>query len=172
MSQVSLAVRPMRVAGSVSIAMNTIRTVRQEDLTALLNLYVHLNPDNASLPEEGHLQQTWKQVLSDPKLHCFVAETNGVLTGSCLLVIVPNLTRGARPFSVIENVVVHRDYRRQGIGTELMRSALEMAWDQGCYKAMLLSGARREDAHRFYESLGFSRDSKTGFVAMPDKSSA
>ncbi|MGI4789526.1 MAG: GNAT family N-acetyltransferase [Janthinobacterium lividum] len=147
--------------------MNTIRTVRREDLPGLLNLYVHLNPDNASLPGNEHLQQVWQQILSDPKLHCFVAETNGTLTGTCLLVIVPNLTRSARPFGVIENVVIHRDYRRQGIGSQLMRHTLDGAWGGGCYKAMLLSGSRREEAHRFYEGLGFKRDSKVGFVAMP-----
>ena len=147
--------------------MRTIRKVCTEDLSALLSLYVHLNPANAWLPETEVLHQTWAQVMSDPKLHCLVMEESGVLIGSCLLVIVPNLTRGARSFGLIENVVTHPDYRRQSVGTQLMRSALEIAWQQGCYKVMLLSGAMREEAHRFYESLGFTRDSKVGFLATP-----
>ena len=55
-----------------------------------------------------------------------------------------------------------------GIGTKLMRHALGVAWGEGCYKVMLLSGARREEAHRFYEGLGFRWDSKVGFIAVPD----
>ncbi len=142
-----------------------IRTVRRDDLTALLELYVHLNPDNADVPEDALLLPAWERILSDPNVYCFVAETNGLLTGSCLLAVVPNLTRGARSFGVVENVVTHSEYRRQGIGRRLMRRALQTAWDAGCYKVMLLSGAWREDAHRFYEELGFTRDGKVGFVA-------
>ncbi len=145
--------------------MSVVRTVRREDLAELLKLYVHLNPDNASLPEDAFLRPAWERILGDPNVYCFVAETGGGLTGSCLLAVAPNLTRGARSFGVIENVVTHRDFRRQGIGTELMRRALQTAWDAGCYKVMLLSGAWREDAHRFYEELGFTRTGKVGFVA-------
>lgn len=141
------------------------RAVRRDDLAALLELFVHLNPENAARPEDALLQPAWEQILSDPNIHCFVAEAEEVLTGSCLLAVVPNLTRGARAFGVIENVVTHRDYRRQGIGRRLMRRALQTAWDAGCYKVMLLSGAGREEAHRFYEGLGFTRDGKIGFVA-------
>lgn len=143
-----------------------VRAVRRDDLTALLELYVHLNPDNAAVPDDVLLQPVWERILSDPNIYCFAAETGGALTGSCLLAVMPNLTRGARPFGVVENVVTHTDYRRQGIGTRLMRRALQTAWDAGCYKVMLLSGAWREDAHRFYEELGFTRDGKVGFVAV------
>ena len=146
-----------------------IRAMQQEDLTALLELYVHLNPVNAALPDGTLLQTVWQRILTDPDIYCFVADTDGVLTGSCQLAVVPNLTRGARSFGVIENVVTHADYRRQGIGTSLMRRALETAWDAGCYKVMLLSGAWREGAHRFYEELGFTREAKVGFVALPQE---
>ena len=44
---------------------------------------------------------------------------------------------------------------------------IEIAWQEGCYKVMLLSGSVRTDAHRFYESIGFEGDSKKGFVAYP-----
>jgi ribosomal protein S18 acetylase RimI-like enzyme len=149
-----------------------IRNARQEDLPALLDLYVHLNTANAVLSEDGYLEEAWQQILSDPKVNCLVADADGALVGSCILVIVPNLTRRARFFGVIENVVTHTDYRRQGVGTKLMRHALGVAWEQNCYEVMLLSGAGRPDAHQFYESLGFKRDSKVGFVALHDDKTA
>ena len=145
--------------------MSAVRTVRPEDLAALLELYVHLNPDNMAVPDDALLLPAWERILSDPSIHCFVADADGVLTGSCLLAVLPNLTRGACSFGVIENVVTHKDCRRQGIGRRLIRHALQTAWDAGCYKVMLLSGAWREEAHRFYEELGFTRDGKVGFVA-------
>lgn len=150
----------------------SIRNARQGDLPALLDLYVHLNAANAVLPKDEPLEEAWQQVLGDPKVNCLLAEADGALVGSCVLVIVPNLTRRARPFAVVENVVTHSDYRRQGVGTQLIRHALEVAWGQNCYKVMLLSGAGRPDAHQFYEGLGFKRDSKVGFVALRDDATA
>ena len=108
-------------------------------------------------------------MLDDPKLSCLVADAKGRLIGSCVLVVVPNLTRRARSFGVIENVVTHSSYRRQGIGTRMMRHALALAWERNCYKVMLLSGAGREEAHKFYENLGFRQDTKVGFVALRDE---
>lgn len=147
----------------------SIRQAREGDLPALLDLYMHLSQSNAVPPEDSLLAEVWQQILSDPKVNCLVAEAGGTLVGSCVLVIVPNLTRRARSFGVIENVVIHSDYRRQGIGTEIMRYALALAWGQNCYKVMLLSGAGRTEAHQFYESLGFRQDTKVGFVALHDE---
>ena len=38
-----------------------------------------------------------------------------------------------------------------------MANALVRARTRGCYKLALSSNARRADAHRFYEALGFER---------------
>jgi GNAT superfamily N-acetyltransferase len=92
---------------------------------------------------------------------------DGRLVASCILVVVPNLTRGGRPFGVIENVVTHREYRRRGIGSELLHHALDLAWEAGCYKVMLLSGMHRVESHAFYESVGFQKGAKIGFEARP-----
>ncbi len=144
-----------------------IRSIQPHELSALLNLYKHLNPTDAPLPDELSLQEIWNQILSDRKIECFVADMNAQLIASCILVIVPNLTRGARPYGLIENVVTHTDYRRLGVGTRLMHHVLQFAYSQNCYKVMLLSNAERQEAHQFYERTGFKKGSKTGFVATP-----
>jgi GNAT superfamily N-acetyltransferase len=69
---------------------------------------------------------------------------------------------------VIENVVTHAAHRRKGIGTQVLRAALQTAWDQDCYKVMLLTGRKDEATYRFYEQAGFRREVKTGFVATPE----
>ena len=144
-----------------------IRNARQNELKALLNLYQHLHTNDAPLPEGSTLQQVWSEILSDPKVHCLIADLDGEVVASCVLVIAPNLTRGARPYGLIENVVTHASHRRKGIATQLLHHALQVAWSQNCYKVMLLTGSKREEIHQFYERAGFTKGDKTRFVARP-----
>jgi GNAT superfamily N-acetyltransferase len=43
------------------------------------------------------------------------------------------------------------------VGRAMMAHAIEQCRKAGCYKLALSSNLKREDAHRFYESLGFER---------------
>ncbi len=90
------------------------------------------------------------------------------LVASCAITVIPNLTRGCRPYGVIENVVTHGDHRRRGWGRTVMKAAMDFAWSQRCYKILLLTGRKDESVSRFYESLGFDRQGKLGFVATPE----
>ena len=95
-----------------------------------------------------------------------VADLGGQLVATCVLAIIPNLTRGARPYAIIENVVTHKSYRRRGLGTAVLLHAVQAARSRNCYKIMLLTGSQRPETLRFYERVGFTRNVKTGFV-MP-----
>jgi len=104
-------------------------------------------------------------IFADSQSHYLVADVTGQIVSSCTLAIILNLTRGARPYGLIENVVTHPDFRRRGIGTRILQSALELAWEQDCYKVMLLTGRKDEATLRFYQQAGFEAGVKTGFVA-------
>ena len=145
----------------------TLREIAGDELSALLFLYAHLHPDDAILPL-GEAAPLWETLRQDPNQHCLGAYWNGSLVATCTLVVVPNLTRGGRPYGLIENVVTHPDYRRRGLGTAVLKHALQIAWERGCYKVMLLTGSKNEATLRFYEQAGFERGVKTGFVARPN----
>jgi len=144
------------------------RLIRAEELPGLLDLYQHLNSDEPPLPTKAVLDQVWKDFINDPKIYCVVGEIAGHLVASCTLIVIPNLTRGARPYGLIENVVTHPEYRKKGYGSSLLRHALRLAWEKRCYKVMLLTGRKQEETLRFYEKAGFQQGIKTGFVAKPD----
>ncbi|MGF1936533.1 MAG: GNAT family N-acetyltransferase [Nostoc sp. ChiQUE02] len=144
-----------------------VRLITRDELPQLLALYQHLNPVDAPLPNDHVLQSIWDTILRDPRLYYIVADIANQLVATCNLTIIPNLTRGARPYGIIENVVTHADYRQQGLGTQVLHYALALAWQQQCYKVMLLSGSKREETLQFYEKAGFKRGVKTGFVALP-----
>ncbi|MBN1813181.1 MAG: GNAT family N-acetyltransferase [Anaerolineae bacterium] len=140
-----------------------IREAIEDDLDGLLDLYAHLSPNDAPSPPRARVVELWQEIIANPMLTYFVAEQEGQLVCSCNLTIVPNLTRGARPFGVIENVITHPDFRRRGVGKAILDRAIETAKQAGCYKVMLLSGTSRKEAHALYEKVGFSKDTKLGF---------
>lgn len=102
-------------------------------------------------------------MLASSFMTVIVAQAAELLVSSCMLAIVPNLSRGGRSYGVIENVVTHADYRRQGLGRRVLMHALDVAWQADCYKVLLATGSKRETTLRFYEEAGFQRGGKTYF---------
>jgi GNAT superfamily N-acetyltransferase len=143
-----------------------IRPARADELEAVLDLYKHLHAVDVPLPSAACLAETWRQITNNLTGMCVVAYRDGVLVGSCTLAVIPNMTRGARPYGMIENVVTRSEYRRKGIGTSVLQYALKVAWSRNCYKVMLLTGSKKEETLRFYEKAGFRRGIKTGFIAV------
>ena len=139
-----------------------IRLGRAEDLPGVLALYRHLHPQDPA-PDPMAAERVWSALLSSDMTAVVVAEAGSLLVASCTLAIIPNLSRGARPYGVIENVVTHADYRRRGLGRAVLRAALDRAWSMDCYKVMLATGAREETTLAFYEAAGFLRGGKTCF---------
>lgn len=141
----------------------TVREIRANELYALLELYLHLHeskiPDNTE-----YLERTWQTITEDKNHHIFVAEENGQLVSSCVCVIIPNLTRGVRPYAFVENVVTHKDYRNRGFATAVLEKAKQTAIDCNCYKMMLLTGAKDAETSRFYQKAGYNSGDKTAFI--------
>ena len=100
----------------------------------------------------------------DPHHHLIVAEEDGRIVSSCVCVVIPNLTRNVRPYAVIENVVTDVKYRGRGLASQCLRYARSAAETEGCYKIMLLTGARDESTLNFYRRAGFKSGEKTAFV--------
>jgi GNAT superfamily N-acetyltransferase len=144
------------------------RRISAAELPELLQLYAFLHPDDpVADPADAALQRLWAQILADPNLRYYVAVEKEKIVATCTLTLIPNLTRGLRPYGLIENVVTAPDYRRRGFATEVLRFALDEAWRTGCYKVMLETGSKKEETLRFYEKAGFQRGVKTGFIAYP-----
>lgn len=60
-------------------------------------------------------------------------------------------------------LAVSKEYRRKGIGTELLKTAERWAKENNIEVILLNSGLPREDAHTFYESQGYFKKSY-GFI--------
>jgi ribosomal protein S18 acetylase RimI-like enzyme len=132
----------------------TIRPASERDVPALLALFAELHPDDPA-PSAQAAAGAWRAVEGQSGRTVLLAGSDGVVVGTIDCATLPNLTRGARSFMLVENVVVAARHRRSGVGAALMEAALGLARQADCYKVQLLSRAGREAAHAFYESLGF-----------------
>ena len=111
-----------------------------------------------------HLKRTWNTIMQDENHHIIVKETDGKIVSSCVCVIIPNLTRGVRPYAFVENVVTRVDYRGRGYATECLNYVKEIAVRENCYKMMLLTGSKKESTLKFYEKAGYNSTDKTAFI--------
>jgi len=169
------ALNTKNAAGIPPVAADTavpiMRTARPDELPQLLQLYRHLHAEDAALPAASIVDAAWQAMLNNPAMHVLVAEAAGamgpVLVATATLIILPNLTRGTRPYALIENVVTDPAWRQRGIGTRVLLAAQRMAWEAGCYKVMLMTGSKKEATLRFYRNSGFIDGDKTGFIARP-----
>lgn len=144
-----------------------IRLVQSNELNELLTLYTHLHRSDDPLPAEPVVQSIWQELLANPRYRYFGGYVGGALVSSCTLTIIPNLTRGCRPYGVVENVVTHANHRNRGYGKAILAHALSHAWSTGCYKVMLLTGRKDQATFQFYESAGFDPNDKQAFIAKP-----
>ncbi|MDY6965703.1 MAG: GNAT family N-acetyltransferase [Halobacteriota archaeon] len=145
-----------------------IREACRHELPHILELYKDLHIKDDPLPEESELKRIWDDIYENPLLKYLVLESEGEIVSTCALSIIPNLTRGARPYGLIENVVTKKKYQGKGFGTSIVKHALKTAWELNCYKVMLLTSRKDEKVHRFYEKAGFEKGVKTGFVLYSD----
>ncbi|MFF3174207.1 GNAT family N-acetyltransferase [Streptomyces sp. NPDC057900] len=97
----------------------------------------------------------FRRLAGDPNQHLMVAVRAGRIVGTLQLTVIPGLSRRGSTRSVVEGVRVHQDERGSGLGTLLMRWAVDESRRQECRLVQLTSDASRTDAHRFYERLGF-----------------
>jgi GNAT superfamily N-acetyltransferase len=143
----------------------TVRSARVADLGALCELYRQLNPGDPPWPSEAAALDALASVLGQAGTTLLICDVDGICVSTCMLVVCRNFSRSGRAFALVENVVTHRDHRRQGYGRKVVQQAIEAARQQGCYRVSLMTGSQRQATLRFYEAAGLQKDAKTAFEA-------
>jgi len=134
-----------------------IRPAGEEDLQKVLELYAQPAFDAGNVLPLETAKSLLRRFADYPDYTLYVAERDGEVVGSFALLVMHNLGHLGTPSAIVEDVVVAPTFQERGIGKAMMQFALETCRDKGCYKLMLSSNARREQAHAFYEALGFER---------------
>ncbi|MGP3967887.1 GNAT family N-acetyltransferase [Streptomyces sp. 6N223] len=145
-----------------------MRRARSGDVPAIVAMLAD-DPLGASRESPGDLapyRAAFERIDTTPGQLLVVAEdTGGRVVGTLQLSFLPGLSRRGASRALIEAVRVHADERGAGLGTRLVRWAVEEARRRGCAVVQLTSDASRAEAHRFYERIGF-RPTHVGFKLM------
>lgn len=135
------------------------RKANEEDLQAIVRL---LADDDL-----GAKRERYEEPLPDCYYKAFkaleVQEGNQIILAidgqtviGCLqLTIIPGLARQGMKRAQIEGVRVDQRCRGNGVGEALFKEAIAIARSEGCGLVQLTTDKQREDAHRFYNRLGF-----------------
>lgn len=118
-----------------------IRPMARGDLDAVVSI------ERASFPSPWR-RQTYERAILGPSHNFFVAELDGLTVG-----YVGFWVEG--PQAHIAKIAVHQDYRRRGIGTRLLRDALDRVRRLGLRSAFLEVRRTNTPAQNLYRRFGF-----------------
>lgn len=145
----------------------TVRRARRGDLAALVALIAadSLRAAEETADPEGSepYERAFEAIDADAAQTLVVLETaDGRVVGTMQLTVIPGLARRGSTRMQIEAVRVSEELRGLGLGSAMIEWAIGRAREDGVSLVQLTSDARRVDAHRFYERLGFAA-SHVGF---------
>src|SRR5215207_6355756 len=135
------------------------RLATAADLPAIVRM---LADDNLGSQRERYetplpavYRSVFEQIESDPNHELLVAEQDGEVIGTLHLMFLPSLSFQGGLRAQVESVRVDKRVQNQGIGSKMMKWAMERAQQRGAHVVQLTTHKTRLDAHRFYERLGF-----------------
>lgn len=130
-----------------------IREMEPRDIPAACRLIVQLTGRSISEPD---MQNRLDWVKASPIDWLYVAEVESGVAGLMGFRLRERLEMVGR-FGEISILVTDASARRQGVGRALMDFAEQVAHEKECMGTWLVSGfARKDEAHRFYEQLGYT----------------
>lgn len=126
----------------------------EEDFQDIVRLYLELD-ENIISPEKAKNRFDEIKKTKDHKI--YVAKKDDETVGTFAIIYIKSFAHDGSPYAVLEDVAVSSKYQGQGIGKQMMSFAMEKSREKGCCKIALSSQFKRENAHKFYESLGFEK---------------
>lgn len=144
-----------------------LRRAVEADVVPIVELMVNdvLRMAENSAAAEDHTPYTdaFHAIDADPaQLLVVAANDENTVVATMQLTVIPGLARMGATRLLVEAVRVEERLRGNGLGTAMMGWAIEEGRRRGASLVQLTSDRSREDAHRFYERLGFAA-SHVGF---------
>lgn len=140
--------------------MRIIRRAQAADADAINYLYSELN----TLSVPNVLPERIAAVSESRHTHLIVCDDDNDVLATALLCLCQDVMFGNQPFALVENFVVSKDYKREGVGKSMVDYIEAFCLEQDCSKIMLQTSSENRDARDFYTAMGYDPDAKIGFI--------
>ena len=131
----------------------TIRVAELNDVAALAQLMCELGYETT----KSEMQMRMERIAADDCYRTFVAVLDGKVCGMIGTLACPSYEHND-PGGRILALATLGTMRRRGIGRALIATAEKDFTHRGIRRVALNTRLAREDAHKFYESLGYERN--------------
>jgi GNAT superfamily N-acetyltransferase len=138
----------------------SVRRANWEDVEEIVEMSFEGKPEPSiqeALPDfepEGYLV-AFQRINNDPNCFLMVVDCNSVVIGTFQLTYLTFISGRGKEDCQIESVFVAKDWRAKGVGTFMMKWAIDHARSRDCRRIQLTSNKLRTRAHNFYRNLGF-----------------
>jgi GNAT superfamily N-acetyltransferase len=141
-----------------------IRVAEPGDIPALAGLLAQLFEQEAEFaPDLAAQERGLGAIIADERVgRILIAEEAGRAVAMVNLLYTISTALGGRA-AILEDMVVDRAVRGQGVGEKVIQAAIERARADGCQRVTLLTDGDNAAAHRFYERHGFVRSTMVPF---------
>ena len=128
-----------------------------EDLPQLTDLLFDLFTQEADfIPNRSKQMRGLRLILEQPNRgRIFVLRQNGTIFGMINLLFTISTAEGGFVI-MLEDVIVHREFRGKGFGEKLLGHAIEYARKKDFVRITLLTDRLNEDGQRFFRAHGFA----------------
>ncbi len=140
-----------------------IKKIEKRYINDLIELYNQLLP-NVKLVYNKEIEDLYNLVDNSDFYNILIGVEDEMAVSSCSLIIIPNITHNQRPYAIIENVITHKNYRKRGYASKLLKYAINIAKEYNCHKVLLQTRRKEKSTLEFYKKLGFNDKITTGFM--------
>ncbi len=133
----------------------TLATLAElDELVGLLN--VLFTQDIEFEPNYEKQRVGLEQIILNPSVgEILIMKVDGRVVGMVSLLYSISTALGGK-VAILEDMVVAKEFRRKGLGKQLLHEAIAFAKQRSCLRLTLLTDFDNEAAISFYQSAGFS----------------
>jgi GNAT superfamily N-acetyltransferase len=140
--------------------MRHIRRAIKTDTQAITMLYQELIPGTAVSVSADIVDQ----IAQNDTSFLLVCEEQDEIIATALLCLCQDVMYNNQPFAIVENMIVHSQYQREGIGKSIMDYIEDFCTQKNCSRIILLADNENRSARDFYTAMGYDPDAKIGFI--------
>jgi len=128
------------------------------DLPELVELLNDLfTQDIEFVPDLKKQKAGLEAIINNPEIgEILVLKGEGKILGMVSLLYSISTALGGK-VAILEDMIIHKDYRKMGLGKELLGEAIRFSKERSCLRLTLLTDFDNDVAINFYQQFGFKK---------------